>query len=71
MMKKFILEIKINDFLGNIKEYCENAIEYLSNPYTKFDKDDVIKDLSSVSDIIKFLKEMMEELKMEYENEQL
>ena len=36
MMKKFILEIKINDFLGDIKEYCENAIEYLSNPYTKF-----------------------------------
>lgn len=71
MMKKFILEIKIDDFLNDIEEYCENATEYLSNPYTKFEKDDIIKDLSSVSEIIKFLKEMIDELEMEYENEQL
>lgn len=66
-----MLEIKINDFLDDLINYCESSVNYLCDPYTKFEKNDIIKHLSSVPEIIKLLKDMIDELEKEYENEQL
>ncbi len=71
MMNKLVLEMEINHNLNDIDGYCESAGEYLLNPYTELDKDEIVMYLSSVTEIIKEVKELIEKLEQEYENEQL
>lgn len=69
MTNKFVLETKINLYLNDIDEYCESACRYLLNPHTELDKDEIAMYLSAVPEIITEVKELIEKLEQEYENE--
>lgn len=69
MINKLVLEMKIDHNLNDIDGYCENACEYLLNPYTELDKEEIVMYLSSVTEIIKEVKELIKKLEQEYENE--
>lgn len=71
MLRKLKLEIMIKNYISDIEEYCESAYEYLSNPESELDKEEIVMYLSSIPEIITYLEDTIGTLEKEYENEQL
>ncbi len=69
--KKFIIEIKISNYLRDLQAYAEGAYLYLTGNPTITDKDEIIDSLESVPEIIEIIDKLIEELEVIYENEQL
>lgn len=69
MMKKLVLEIKIESYLDDINKICEQTCEYLYSPCDKFERNEITNMLSDVSGLIQMIKDMIDKLEKEYENE--
>ena len=68
-MKKFMLEIEINNYLNDIKEYSNSALLYLTNPSDKLDKEEIIMYLSCVEECANYVSELIAKIESEYEND--
>ena len=68
-MKKFMLEIEINNYLNDIKEYSNSALLYLTNPSDKLDKEEIIMYLSCVEEYVNTVSELIVKIENEYEND--
>ena len=68
-MKKFMLEIEINNYLNDIKEYSNDALLYLTNPSDKLDKEEIIMYLSCVEECVNNVSELIAKIESEYEND--
>ncbi len=68
-MKKFMLEIEINNYLNDIKEYSNGALLYLTNPSDKLDKEEIIMYLSCVEEYVNTVSELIVKIENEYEND--
>ena len=68
-MKKFMLEIEINNYLNDIKEYSNSALHYLINPSDRLDKEEVIMYLSCIEECTNNVDELVEKIEEEYEND--
>ena len=69
IIKKFNIEIKINNYLLNLKNYAQDAYCYLTDKPLATDKEEIISCLESVPEIIKVIDKLIEELEVLYENE--
>lgn len=68
-MKKFMLEMEINNYLNDIKEYSNSALLYLTNPSDKLDKEEIIMYLSCVEEYTDYVDELIGKIEEEYEND--
>jgi hypothetical protein len=68
-MKKFNLEIKINNCLDGILKYTNSAYDYLTVGSSKIDKYKLIDYMSEFPEAIKYIKELIWDLEGEYEKE--
>lgn len=68
-MELLKLEIQLNNYLNDILEYAESACEYLQNPNSTLDKDEIIMYLSSVPECIKEVDEIVQRIEEKYEKE--
>lgn len=71
MNKKLILEMKINEYLNDILGYAESTYDYLVDWNCELDDGEIIMYLSTIPEMIKYVRELIYKLEMEYENEKL
>ena len=69
--KKFNIEIKISNYLLDLKNYAQGAYYYLTNNPLVTDKEEIISCLESVPEMIEIIDKLIGELEVLYENEQL
>ena len=55
IMKKFNIEIKISNYLSDLKNYAQGAYYYLTNNPLVTDKEEIISCLESVPEIIEII----------------
>lgn len=69
-LKKFFLELKINNNLADIENYTNNAYYLLINEDNdEVNKVEIIDCLSCIPSIIKTIEEVIEKWALEYETE--
>ena len=66
---KFNIEVEINNYLLDLKNYAEGAYYYLTNNPLITDKEEIISCLEAVPEIIKIIEKLIRELEAIYENE--
>lgn len=71
IIKKFNIEIQINECLSDLKKYAENAYDYIRGNSVVKDEDEILACLAEIPDIVKFIDNLIETLEVIYENEQL
>lgn len=69
IIKKFNIEIQINEYLSDLKKYAEDAYEYISGNSMTKDKNEILTCLAEVEDIVEFIDNLIENLEVIYENE--
>lgn len=68
-LKLLDLEIKLDNYLSDILEYTESAYNYLIDPDSELDKDEIVMYLSSVPGCIDEVKEIVQKIEEEHEQE--
>ena len=66
---KFNIEVEINNYLLDLKNYAEGAYYYLTNNPLITDKEEIISCLEAVPEIIEIIEKLIGELEAIYENE--
>lgn len=66
---KFNIEVEINNYLLDLKNYAEGAYYYLTNNPLITDKEEIISCLEAVPEIIEIIEKLIKELEAIYENE--
>lgn len=69
-LKLLELEIKLDNYLSDISEYTQSACNYLINPNSELDKDEIVMYLSSVPECIEYIKELIQKIEEEHEQEE-
>ncbi len=68
-IKKLSKEIELENYLNDISEYSTSAYNYLTSWDSNLDKDEIVMYLSSVDECIREIKNLIQELASEYEQE--
>ncbi len=68
-LKLLELEIKLGNYLNDISGYAESACDYLMDSNSELDKDEVVMYLSSIPEYVEDIKEMIQKIEEEYEQE--
>jgi hypothetical protein len=71
MNKTYYLKINIDNYLQDIKNYTKAAYQYILDPASTNDKEELIVSLKCVDECIEIIKNNIYELEEEYINEQL
>ena len=66
---KLNIEVEINNYLLDLKNYAEGAYYYLTNNPLITDKEEIISCLEAVPEIIEIIEKLIKELEAIYENE--
>ena len=71
IMIKFILENKIDNVIERVKSTINDAYDYLDNPVSNIEENEIIERLEGAEYDLKNLKKLLEKLEEEYEKELL
>lgn len=69
ILEKFMLEMKIENNLNELKEASNNAFDYLFNEYSKIEKREVQEQLGDVELLVESTKELISKLEEIFESE--
>lgn len=69
ILEKFMLEMKIENNLNELKETANNAFDYLCNDYSKIEKEELQEQLGDVEILIESTKELISKLEEIFESE--